>query len=74
LECYCWEDKFLWTYHRQEKDKYQLILCIADESNILHTEIMMEDMPKMIPQPYFQIGNQLFLLSYNKQEIVSYLL
>jgi len=69
-----WEDKFLWTYHRQEKDKYQLILCIADESNLLHTEIMMEDMPKMIPQPYFQIGNQLFLLSYNKQEIVSYLL
>lgn len=69
-----WEETLVWTYHRQEKEKYQLILCLAAASNLLHTEILMDEMPKMIPQPYFQIGNQIFLLSYNKQEIVSYLL
>ena len=69
-----WEDKFIWTYHRKEKENYALILCLADESELLYSTVLLEDMPKMIPQPYFQIGNQIFLLSYNKQEIVSYLL
>ena len=69
-----WADKFIWTYHRKEKENYALILCLADESELLYSTVLLEDMPKMIPQPYFQIGNQIFLLSYNKQEIVSYLL
>lgn len=69
-----WEDKWLWTYHSQENNSYHLNLCIADRSNIIYEQCLLQAMPKMIPQPYFQIANQIFLLSYNKQEIVSYLL
>lgn len=67
------EDFLLWTYHSQENDLYHLNLSVADSSKLLCTQRLLQDMPKMIPQPYFQIGNQIFLMSYNKQKIVSYL-
>lgn len=66
-------DHILWSYHIKENEHYQLNLSIADASNVLLTQCLLSDMPKMIPQPYFQIENQLFLLSYNKQKIISYL-
>lgn len=66
-------DKLLWTYHTKEQGNYHLNLCVAETSKVLYEHRLLYDMPKMIPQPYFQIGNQIFLMSYNKQEIVSYL-
>src|SRR5690606_3175344 len=63
----------LWSYHTQANEHYQLNLSVADSSKLLDTICLLTDMPKMIPQPYFQIENQIFLMSYNKQEIVSYL-
>lgn len=69
-----WQEKWIWSYHTKENNSYNLNLCIADRSNILYKQCLLQAMPKMIPQPYFQIANQIFLLSYNKQEIVSYLL
>ncbi|WDF69976.1 hypothetical protein PQ465_06260 [Sphingobacterium oryzagri] len=67
------DDKFIWTYHSRQNGLYNLNLCIADASNELYESTLLHEMPKMIPQPYFQIGNQIFLMSYNKREIVSYL-
>lgn len=63
----------LWSYHSKENDLYHLNLCVADTSKSLYAQRLLQDMPKMIPQPYFQIGNQIFLMSYNKRKIVSYL-
>lgn len=63
----------LWTYHSRENNRYHLNLSVADASKLLFTQPLLQNMPKMIPQPYFQIGNQIFLMSYNKQKIVSYL-
>lgn len=63
----------LWSYHVKKNERYQLNLCVADASKPLLTLCLLEDMPKMIPQPYFQTGNQLFLMSYNKRKIASYL-
>ncbi|GHE23227.1 hypothetical protein [Sphingobacterium griseoflavum] len=66
-------DKLLISYHRKDGDSYQLNLCISCQSKVLHEQTLLQHMPKMIPQPYFQLGHQIFLMSYNKQEIVSYL-
>lgn len=66
-------NRILWSYHIKENDHYRLNLAIADTSNLLWTQCLLSDMPKMIPQPYFQIENQIFLMSYNKRKIVSYL-
>ncbi|MGO1245384.1 MAG: hypothetical protein ACTJHT_03440 [Sphingobacterium sp.] len=66
-------DKFLWSVHSKENTNYNLNLYVADASKVLQVHSLLNDMPKMIPQPYFQIANQIFLMSYNKREIVSYL-
>ncbi|HLT88306.1 MAG TPA: hypothetical protein VKZ57_12005 [Sphingobacterium sp.] len=66
-------DRILWSYHTKENEHYNLNLSIADTSKLLVTQCLLSDMPKMIPQPYFQIENQIFLMSYNKRKIVSYL-
>ncbi|MFD1768955.1 hypothetical protein [Sphingobacterium suaedae] len=66
-------DKLIWSYHHKDGQHYHLNLCISDTSKLLYEQRLLTDMPKMIPQPYFQVGNQIFLMSYNKQEIVSYL-
>ncbi|PRD55954.1 hypothetical protein [Sphingobacterium gobiense] len=66
-------DRILWSYHTKENELYYLNLSVADKSDLLWTQCLLSDMPKMIPQPYFQIENQLFLMSYNKRKIVSYL-
>jgi len=64
---------YLWCYHRKAEIGYELILCISDLNHILAKEVILGDLEKKIPQPFFQVGDQLFLMSYNKQEIVSYL-
>lgn len=66
-------EHLLWSYHTKENTRYRLNLSIADKSDILWSQCLLSDMPKMIPQPYFQIENQIFLMSYNKRKIVSYL-
>lgn len=67
-------ERYLWCYHDQHKSgNYLLILTLSDLNQVLHQEVILDNMEKMIPQPYFQVGQQLFFLSQNKQEIVSYL-
>ncbi|MBD1426647.1 hypothetical protein [Sphingobacterium arenae] len=67
------ENNILWSYHIKENERYNLNLSISNNSKLLMTVCLLSDMPKMIPQPYFQIENQIFLMSYNKRRIVSYL-
>ena len=64
---------FLWCYHKQNKDRYDLCLATSNLNQILDQQVILKDMEKMIPQPYFQLGNQVFFMSFNKREIVSYL-
>ena len=67
------DNRYLWSYHTQEQGFYQLHICISDRFKILERAAILLNMEKMIPQHYFKINNQIFLMSYNKQEIVSYL-
>lgn len=66
-------DYFLWSYHEKTNQGYRLNLCVSNHSKIIQEIELLQNMPKMIPQPYFQIGRQLFVLAYNKCEILSYL-
>lgn len=66
-------EHILWTYHSKEADHYHLNMLVTQSNQVLANHRLLSDMPKMIPQPFFQIDHQLFLLSYNKRKIVSYL-
>ncbi len=64
---------FLWCYHKQKNDHFDLCLATSNLNQILDQQVILHDMEKMIPQPYFQLGSQVFFMSFNKREIVSYL-
>lgn len=74
---YLWLSKagehYIWCYHQHESDSYCLVLAVSDLNQVLYREVIIDRLERMIPQPYFQVGRNLFFLSQNKQEIVSYL-
>ena len=65
---------YIWSFHEKSEEKHKLILAISDLNQLLDKLVILEDMDRMIPQPYFQIENQVFFMSFNKREIISYLL
>lgn len=67
------DDRLIWCYHHLAEGKYTLILGLSDDKALLDRQVIFAHLPKMLPQPYFQVGHQLFFLSYNKREIISYL-
>jgi len=67
------KQRFVWCFHARHEEGYNLQVLVSDKFKVLNKKVLLENMTKMIPQPYFQINEQIFLMSYNKQEIVSYL-
>lgn len=67
------EANYIWSYHVNRSGVYDLVLSVSDRYQLLSKQVILSGMTKMVPQPYFQVGRQLFFLSYNKREIVSYL-
>ncbi len=66
-------EAYLWCYHTQQVNGYDLHIAISDLEAIHDEAIVQRAIPKMFPQPYFQVGNQIFFMADNKHEIVSYL-
>lgn len=66
-------DTYLWCYHTQQNDGYDLHIAVSNLERILDETIIQSAIPKMFPQPYFRVGNQIFFMADNKHEIVSYL-
>ena len=64
---------YLWCYHQANADGYSLILALSDLNRLLDRQVILSQMGKMIPQPYFQMDRQLFFMTFDKREIVSYL-
>ncbi|TJZ63095.1 hypothetical protein FAZ15_02015 [Sphingobacterium olei] len=66
-------NNFIWAYHTKAHDSYNLHLCLSSRSEIFDTKIILDNLTKLIPQPYFQVEDYIFFLSNTKQEIVAYL-
>ncbi|MBD1430894.1 hypothetical protein [Sphingobacterium litopenaei] len=68
-----YRDLFLWSYHTQIADKYNLNLSLSSKHELYDSKIILEDLDKLIPQPYFIVKEHIFFLSSNKMKISSYL-
>ena len=66
-------DHFLWSYHEKQHDKYTIKLLLSDKKQVLDETVIISDLDLKLVQIYFQIECQIFLLTHNKQEFVSYL-
>lgn len=67
------KDHFLWSYHEKQRDKYIIKLLLSDKKQVLDEAVIIRDLDLKLVQIYFQIECQIFLLTHNKQEFVSYL-
>ncbi len=66
--------KTVWAFHELEHgNTYRLRLAVTSGSETLATAIVLHGLEKMVPEAFFSIADQLFLIGDNKREIVSYL-
>lgn len=63
----------IWGFHEKENQTYHIRLVISNDSGVQTDKIAITGLEKMIPELFFMIGNQIFLIGDNKQKIVSYL-
>ncbi len=63
----------VWAFHEAIQDMYRVRIVISSGLTIVADRVVLPDLVKMLPELFFVIGNQLFIVSDNKQEIVSYL-
>ncbi|WP_159636356.1 hypothetical protein [Sphingobacterium composti Ten et al. 2007 non Yoo et al. 2007] len=68
-----YRDLFLWSYHTTNSNKYNLNLSLSSKNELFDSKMIIEDMDKLIPQPYFTVKEHIFFLSSNKMKISSYL-
>src|SRR5690606_416406 len=65
--------KHLWTFHEATQEAYRVRLVITSDLSILDDRIILRELIRMTPELFFMIEQQLFIVSDNKREIVSYL-
>lgn len=66
-------DKFIWSYYVKNDLDWTVKLLISSKYEMLAEFQLPENVALRAPTIYFQVDKQIFLLSDNKQEIVSYL-
>lgn len=66
-------DHFLWSFHERQDEKYHVRLLLSDKKQVFDETIIISNLNLKLIQIYFQVGCQIFLLTHNKQEFVSYL-
>ncbi|NGM61440.1 hypothetical protein G5B30_05845 [Sphingobacterium sp. SGG-5] len=67
------DDVYIWAYHLAAANKYNLILSLSTKNELLDTKVVLENLNRLIPQPFFQVERYIFFLSNTKQEIITYL-
>ena len=63
----------VWAFHEVTREAYQVRLVITSDLTLLADRVILPELTRMTPELFFVIGQQLFIISDNKREIVSYL-
>lgn len=67
------EDHFIWAYHLKDKDNYDLHLQISTREQSIDHQIILKNLDRLIPQPFFAVQGHIFFLSNCKLKIKGYL-
>jgi len=66
------QGKELWAYHEADGPSFKLMLAILENGRIVYQDCLADKLSYLLPEVFFTIGQQLFFIRNNKQEIVSY--
>jgi len=68
------DDYFIWAFYEKNKnDLYQIRIIQSTRNELINSLIAVSELPLKFFNIYFLIDKQIFLLTDNKQEFVSYL-
>src|SRR5690606_1387180 len=67
------ENRTVWAFHEAIDSTYRVRLIVSHGLEKLTDRILVSNMPKVAPELFFMINNQLFFIGDNKREIVAYL-
>ncbi|MBK1441970.1 DUF4905 domain-containing protein [Parapedobacter sp. ISTM3] len=65
--------KHIWAFHEKDGQAFRVRLVVSSGRAILADVVVLANLVKMTPEVFFMIDQLLFIISDNKQEIVSYL-
>src|SRR3546814_445478 len=65
--------KQLWGFHEAIPQAYRARLVVTSGLTVVADQVVITELAKMAPELFFMIGQQVFIISDNKREIVSYL-
>ncbi|MFB2118569.1 DUF4905 domain-containing protein [Parapedobacter sp. 2B3] len=65
--------KELWAFHEVTGETYQVRLVVSSGPAIVADQVVLTGLEKMTPELFFGVERQVFIISDNKREIVSYL-
>lgn len=66
------ESREFWAFHEQKEKGYCVRLLIVAHHKILLDEVIIDNLSYLLPELLFKVGEQLFFVRNNKQEIASY--
>lgn len=67
------DEHFIWSYHRKNENSYDLFLALSTKNELIEEICVINNLSKLILQPYFKVNHNILILSSNKQDIASYL-
>lgn len=68
-----YKENFLWSYHTKQSNGYALHLSLSSKNQIIDSKVILNNLSRLIPQPYFTVKEYIFFLTNTKQEIATYL-
>lgn len=63
----------VWAFHEDENGRYRIRMLITNGVGLVHDEIILSDLDKMLPEIFFIVGNRVFFVGDNKRDLISYL-
>ncbi|WP_257668062.1 DUF4905 domain-containing protein [Parapedobacter tibetensis] len=63
----------VYAFHERDDQLYRIRLVVSSDSGVLADKVVISGLAKMIPELFFMINKQIFLIGNNKRKIVSYL-
>lgn len=67
------KDIFIWTAHQKKDQEIILKMFLTSKSQILNEKVVINNLDRLIHQPYFKVKDKIFFLTHTKQEISTYL-
>lgn len=62
-----------WAVHQDDGGLFKLRLIVHEKGILLHDEVIIDNLAKLLPETFFVLDQRLFVLADNKRQITAYI-